>query len=443
MDLPSSSPPPAAAPPTVELDAAVAAAEHRYAAQRPKSKRLAAEASRWLPGGNTRSVLDFAPFPFRVATTEGPYIVDVDGHRYLDLLGNYTAGLLGHLPEESRRVFKEVAETGLSIGGVGPAEADAARLITQRFASIEQVRITNSGTEANLMAIATAIHHTGRSKVVVCRGAYHGGLLYFGDSGAPLVVPHDWLHIDFNDATSVAQAFAAHASDIACVMVEPMLGAAGCLPPEPGFLESLRNMCTEHGALLVFDEVMTSRLATGGAQQLLGVSPDMTTLGKYIAGGFSFGAFGGGRSIMAAYDGAAGGELSHGGTFNNNPLTIAGINATLGFALTDELLDRLNRLGERLRHSLMDVFAGSVPMSATGMGSLLNIHGSPVPPTTVYQANAGDDRWKALLFFHLLEAGFYIARRGFVSLSADVTDQHVAEVPTAVARWASSPLRVD
>jgi len=422
------------------LDDAVAHAHRRYAARRTRSRELADEARRWLPGGNTRSVLDFAPFPFRVAAVDGPYLVDVDGHRYLDLLGNYTAGLLGHRPAETERVLKEAAETGVSVGAMTSVETDAARLICERYASIEQVRITNSGTEANLMAISTMRHHTGRSKVIACRGAYHGGLLYFGDGGAGLLAPYDWVLADFNDTASVEDVFAAHGASIAGVIVEPMLGAAGCIPPEPGFLETVRRLCSANSSLLVFDEVMTSRLALGGAQELLDVVPDMTTLGKYVAGGFNFGAFGGNAEIMGAYDPSRGGALSHSGTFNNNPLTIAGVAATLGFTLTEELLARVNGLGDRLRRRLSEIFASvDVPLSVTGLGSMMNIHGTERTPRTVDDVAVGDDRWKALLFFHLLEAGFYIARRGFISLSADIAEAHVDAFADAVAAWAAEP----
>ncbi len=424
------------------LAAAVAAAEARYRTRRPRSAALAAEAAAWLPGGNTRSVLHFDPFPFRLAGAEGAEVVDVDGHRYVDLLGNYSAGLLGHHPEEIGQVLAQVAASGLGPGVVAPVEAEAARLVCERFASIDRVRFTNSGTEANLMAIATAQHHTGRRKVVVCRSAYHGGVLYFGVDGEPLLVPHPWLVAEFNDADSFRRFFASDGDEIACVLIEPMMGAAGCIPPQPGFLQTLRELCDAAGALLIFDEVMASRLDRGGAQGRFGVTSDMTTLGKYMAGGFNFGAFGGSKEVMAAFDPGTGGMLSHGGTFNNNPLTMAGVVATLGAALRDHELDQLNERGDRLRHQLGDVLGGSnLPLSVSGLGSLLAIHATPVPPLSPPVLGEAARTWQRLLFFHLLEAGYYVAPRGFIALRFDVRENQLDGFVAAVAGFAADPFR--
>ena len=331
-------------PPGTDLDVAVEAARRRYADRRPESARLAAAAREFLPGGNTRSVLDFEPFPFRVVSAEGGLLTDVDGHTYVDLLGNYTAGLLGHRPEAVRRAVITALDAGLSIGATHPAELELARLVCERFPSIDQFRFTNSGTEANLYAIATSLHATGRPGVLVFHGGYHGGVLYFGPTGRPLNVPHKWVFADYNDTESVRRAFAAHPDDIGCALVEPMIGASGCIPGEPDFLAELSAQCDAYGAQLIFDEVMTSRLSPGGAQEVLGITPDMTTLGKYIAGGLTIGAFGGRRELMAAFDPAAGGGLTQGGTFNNNnTVSMAAGVAALTEVLTPELMAR--RLG--------------------------------------------------------------------------------------------------
>lgn len=414
---------------------AVKDARRRYEAAHPRSRALAAEAAAVLPGGNTRSVLDFAPYPFRVASAHGAYIEDVDGHRYVDLLGNYSAGLLGHDPAPVRDAVTEVLESGWSLGAVHEREARFAQLVVSRFPSVEQVRFTNSGTEANLMAIATALHVTGRSKVVVCNGGYHGGVLYFGPTGAPLLVPHDWVRIDFNDALAVTEAFARHGEEIGCVLVEPMLGASGCIPAHPAFLEALRTATHESGAILIFDEVMTSRLARGGAQEMLGITPDMTTLGKYLAGGLGFGAFGGRKDVMAAFS-SDGGSLTHGGTFNNNAFTMTAGVAAMEHVATPGRLTALNARGDQLRARLNEVFAAAaVPMSVTGWGSLMTVHavaGRVRSPTDLTRA---DDSSKELFFLEMLEAGFYLARRGYIALSLDITDDHAGEFVAAVADW--------
>jgi len=373
-----------------------------------------------MPGGNTRSVLHFDPFPFRVATAGGPHLTDIDGHTYVDLLGNYTAGLLGHSPAPIQRAVSAALETGFAIGATHTVEIEAAQLVAERFPSIEMVRFTNSGTEANLMAIGTACHHTGRQRVVVFEHGYHGGVLSFHESSGPLNAPYEWLILPYNDRQAVATAFADDGPEIACVLMEPMLGSGGCLPATPDFLADIRELCTASGALLIFDEVMTSRLSPGGAQQLMNVLPDMTTLGKYLAGGLTFGAFGGRADVLAAFDPEAGGALTQAGTFNNNILSMTAVVATLSEVLTPELLASVNERGTRLREALNGAFAASAPsFQATGIGSLLTIHAPDV---------------ELELFFHeLLDRGWYLARRGFIALSALITDDLVDDFVETVA----------
>ena len=420
------------------LGAAIGAAHRRYIDANPTSESWAARAVEVLPGGNTRSVLHFEPFPFRVATAEGRHLVDVDGHPYIDLLGNYTAGLLGHSPEPVRSAAHAAIDGGWALGAVHPNEVRLAELIVSRFASIEQVRFTNSGTEANLMALALAIHHTGRSKVLVFDGGYHGGVLTFG-AARDVNVPHEWIISVYNDVAAVDAAFVEHGESIAAVLVEPLQGSAGCIPGDPLFLARLRRLCDASGSLLIFDEVMTSRLAPGGAQETLGISPDLTTLGKYLAGGFTFGAFGGRGEIMAAFDSSTGGRLGHAGTFNNNVVSMAAGVATLTEVLTPEVLETTNARGERLRSELNALFGRhGVPMCVTGSGSLMNVHGTPGPVTSVADLATSDDRWKELLFFDALDAGFYLARRGFIALSIEITDDDIDAFVAFVDQWASA-----
>ena len=417
------------------LDEAIVAARAAYARDRPRSADLATRADAVLPGGNTRSVLHFEPFPFRVASAAGKYLVDVDDHRYVDLLGNYTAGLLGHSPGPVRAAVHAAIDNGWTLGAVHPNEVRFAELIVARFPSIDQVRFTNSGTEANLMALALALHHTQRRKVLVFEGGYHGGVITFAGH-RDVNVPHEWVIARYNDIDAVGQLFDEH--DFAAVLVEPLQGSAGCIPADPEFLRSLRRDCDRTGALLVFDEVMTSRLSPGGAQALHDVMPDLTTLGKYLAGGFSFGAFGGRRQLMAAFDPSVGGQLGHAGTFNNNVVSMAAGIATLTEVLTPEILAATNALGDQLRAGLNATFeAHGLPMSATGRGSLMNIHGTAGPVVSVDDLRDCDDGWKELLFLDALDAGFFIARRGFIALSIEITDADVSSFISFVDRWAS------
>ena len=413
------------------FDAALDRAKARYAAQRPKSNELFERAAVVMPGGSTRSVLDFQPFPFRIASATGSRITDIDGHEYIDLLGDYSAGLLGHDPGPVEAAVIATLDRGWSFGGVHTDEVRFAEAVVDRFPSIEQVRFTNSGTEANLMAIQLARHHTGRDRVVVCDFAYHGGLLYFGHGGEALLAPFDFARLRFNDLDDVGRVVDDSA---AAVLVEPMMGAAGCIPATLEFLRALRSRCDETGALLIFDEVMTSRMSTGGVQARTGVTPDLTTLGKYLAGGMTFGAFGGRADVMGAFDPARGGGLTHGGTFNNNVVTMAAGAAALGELLTADVLDALFDRGESLQTRLTEVFAASpLPLCVSGMGSLMTIHAVDGPVSSPHDLADADPMLKELLFHELLERGIYLAPRGYMALSVAIGDDDCDRLVAAVA----------
>lgn len=437
----------------MDLDTAVAAARSGFVAAHPVSAAWSDRARRVLPGGNTRSVLQVDPFPIRVDRAAGKHLWDLDGHRYVDLLGNYTAGLLGHSPEPVLAAARGALDSGWSLGAVHENEVRLAELVVDRFPSIDQVRFTNSGTEANLMTLAVATHHTGRHKIIVFRNGYHGGVITFGNDTNPVNVPHDWVLCDFNDLDSVRAAFTEHANTehagrhngqhgntVAAVLVEPMQGSGGCIPGDVDFLTGLRELCDEHGSLLIFDEVMTSRFSPGGAQQLFDVVPDMTTLGKYLAGGFSFGAFGGRADIMANFDPAAGGTLGHAGTFNNNVISMAAGVAVLDEILSPEVLDEVHVRGDSLRDRLNAMFASKdLPMCASGVGSLLTIHGTTGPVQSAADLADVDDRLKELFYFHCLAGGYYLARRGFIALSIEITDDDIDAFMNVVDRFQPSP----
>ena len=412
---------------TVDLSREITDAHQRYAAAHPMSAQEHARALAVLPGGNTRSVLHFAPFPFRVARTSGAELVDVDGLHYVDFCGNYTAGLLGHSPSAVRAAVIEVLEKGWAIGATHPLEIDVAERICARFRTIAQVRFTNSGTEANLMAIGLALHHTGRRTVGVFDHGYHGGVLSFADTGGPqhpLNVPHHF-HVSPFDSLEALDALFSE-PDLGCVVVELVQGSGGCRPISAEVIGEIRRRCTETGALLIVDEVMTSRLSPGGAQEIYGVDADLTTLGKYLGGGMSFGAFGGRADIMADFDPAHGGTLTQAGTFNNNVVSMAAARATLDAELDDSRLRATNERGDRLRASLGSAFAeAGIPVWVTGLGSMLCIRSE-------------DDRLVELFFHGALAEGLYLARRGFMALSFEITDEHCARLVAFAQRWASS-----
>lgn len=415
-----------------DVDSALAQARERYVLQRPVGARMHAEARQVMPGGNTRTVLYHPPFPLRMARGEAQRVVDVDGHEYVDLLGEYTAGLYGHSQQPILDAVRAALDDGISLAGHNVYESQLARVLVDRFPAFELVRFTNSGTEANLMAISLARVVTGRPGIAVMRSGYHGGLLYFGGGGSPVNAPYDAIVLDYNDVAGARAAIREHADHLAAVVVEPVLGSGGVIPATREFLHALREESQAHGVLLILDEVMTSRLSPQGAAPLFDVTPDLLTVGKYLGGGLSFGAFGGRADLMSRFDPSQPGALPHAGTFNNNVLSMAAGLAGLTQVLDDDRLDALNARGDRLREALQSVMAPH-GWTATGMGSMVGFHPVPGPVDSPADIAAADDRRRELLFLDLLERGWYVAPRGFIALSIEVTDADIDGFVAAVA----------
>ena len=414
------------------LDTELTQARERYIAQRPIGAAMHAEAREVMPGGNTRTVLYHPPFPMRISRGHAQRVIDVDGHEYVDMLGEYTAGLYGHSQKVILDAVRAALDNGISLAGHNVYEARLAREIVDRFPALELVRFTNSGTEANLMAIALARVVTGRPGIAVMRGGYHGGLLYFGGGGSPVNAPYEAIVLDYNDVEGARASIREHADRLAAVVVEPVLGSGGVIPATREFLQALQEEARAHGVLLILDEVMTSRLSPSGAAPLFGLTPDLLTLGKYLGGGLSFGAFGGRADLMGRFDPSQPGALPHAGTFNNNVLSMAAGLAGLTQVLDDARLEALNARGDRLRAELQRVMAPH-GWTATGMGSMVGFHPVPGPVSSPADIAGADDRRRELLFLDLLERGFYVAPRGFIALSIEVTDDDVDEFVAAVA----------
>ncbi len=414
------------------LDAALQDAQALYVARNPRSAEAFRRAEAVMPGGNTRSVLYYGPFPLAIARGEGCTLWDADGHAYLDLLGEFTAGLYGHSHPVIRKAIVDALDGGINLGGHNLFEAELARLVCERFASIERVRFTNSGTEANLMALALAKAFTGRERILVFEGGYHGGVLSFAGGPSPVNVPHDFVVGAFNDAAGARRLIEENAGRLAAVLVEPMLGAGGCIPAEPEFLSAIRAGTEAAGALMILDEVMTSRMSAGGQQAVLGLSPDLTTLGKYIGGGMSFGAFGGRDDVMALFDPRRPGALPHAGTFNNNVMTMSAGIAGLTVLFTPADADALRARGDALRARLNALCRNhGAAMQFTGLGSVMNVHFTDAAVRRPADALA-DGRLRDLFFFDMAEAGLYLARRGLIALMLPVGDAEVARVEAAV-----------
>ena len=405
----------------------------RYAEANPGSRAAFENACANMPGGNTRTVLFHEPFPLRMQRGLGARLWDIDGHEYIDFLGDFTAGLFGHSDPAIAEAMRRALAGGVALSGHNTLEARLAEGLCARFPSIDRIRFTNSGTEANLLALALAVAVTGRQRILVFEGAYHGSLLAFGRGGAVTNVPHDWIVGTYNDPAGVDALFGRHGPELAAVLVEPMLGSGGCVPGDPEFLRLLRRRTLECGALLVFDEVMTSRLAPGGLQCELGIQADLTTLGKYIGGGASFGAFGGRASLMSAFDPRRPDALAHAGTFNNNVLTMSAGLAALD-VLTPAAMCQLNARGDRLRSRLNDLAAG-LPMTFTGLGSLMTVHFTDQPVRTAADVAAADQGLSELFYFDLLNAGIYLARRGMSALFLPLGDAECDAMVAAVAEF--------
>jgi glutamate-1-semialdehyde 2,1-aminomutase len=417
-----------------EIDAALNEAKELYLARNALSLARYLEAITVMPGGNTRTVLHYAPFPLAMARAEGCRMWDADGHPYIDFLGEYTAGLYGHSHPVIRAAVDRALDNGISFGASNMTEARFARAVCERF-GLQRVRFTNSGTEANLLAMSVGRIFTRRKKVMVFNGGYHGAVFGFAGGGSPINVPFDYVVAPYND---IEQTRSLITDDLALIILEPMIGSGGCIPASTEFLQMLRQETTRVGALLILDEVMTSRLAPGGLQSVTGVKPDLTTLGKYIGGGMSFGAFGGRREIMDLFDPRRADALPHAGTFNNNVLTMSAGLAGLTEVYTPEAAVALNARGDALRDRLNALCrAADAPLQFTGLGSMLAVHTMRGPVTSPEVAAKADAKLKELFFFDMLAHGIWLARRGMMTLSLPIGDAECDALAGAVEEFLS------
>jgi glutamate-1-semialdehyde 2,1-aminomutase len=399
--------------------------EERYWSITAKSAAAAERAERVMPGGDTRSVQQYRPYSLTIVRGEGPFLFDTDGNRYIDLLGNYTSLVHGNAYPPIIGAIHDAVGQGTAWPARSLAQVELAELLAQRVRSIEQVRFCNSGTEAGMLAAHVARRMTGRKLILMARHGYHGSYddLEVGLAGQE---GERTMLADFGDAHAFEALLAERGKEIAAVFLEPVLGSAGIVIPPPGFLSRVREATRRAGTLLVIDEVITLRLAAGGAQQLFDVQPDLTMMGKIIGGGLPVGAIGGSESIMSCLDPRNRGALWHSGTFNGNPLTCAAGVVSVR-ELTQERIDTMDRLGERLAKELKRAaMAVELPFSVRRIGSLMNVFflNEPPPPTI-----ARDDA-KLIAEFHLamLNHGLFLAPRGLIALSTVMTDELMNEI---------------
>lgn len=402
-----------------------------YTSRTPRSRGLFERASRSIPGGSTRTTVYAYPYPPYVASGSGLEITDVDGNVYRDFLGNYTSLIVGHAhPDVVAAVQRQVAR-GSAFAAPTEVEIELAEEIRRRTPSIEQLRFTSSGTEATMFAIRAARAHTGRPLIATFDHSYHGthDLVMAGTAGVPDVIGGLIVELPWGDPEGIERRLRGREADLAAIIVEPVQGAGGVRAPEPGFLEFLRSFVDRHGALLIFDEIISYRLAPGGAQEIYGVRPDLTTLGKIIAGGYALAAFGGRADLMAIFDARREGAVSHGGTFNGNPVAAAAGLATLRL-LTPDAYRRLDALGGRLRERLdEEIEERRLDVRVAVEGSLFQVFAGGGQTTFATGASRPPE-----LFLGMLLEGFAVAPRGMGSIPTVASERDVDELARAFGR---------
>jgi len=408
-----------------------------------RSAELFNEAQTLLPGGVDSPVRAFRAVggtPRFIARGKASRVWDVDGNEYIDYLGSWGPLIAGHAHPGVVAAVQDAATRGTSYGAPTEAEVQLARLVKGAFPSIELVRFVSSGTEATMTALRLARAFTHREKILKFDGGYHGhadGLLVQAGSGpltlgapdspgVPTAAAQQTLSVAYNDLAAVRTAFDAHPGEIAAVIVEPVAGNMGVIPPDPGFLEHLRGLTREHGALLVFDEVITGfRVALGGAQELFRVTPDLTCLGKIVGGGLPVGAYGGRRAIMEQI--APLGPVYQAGTLSGNPLAMAAGIATLQLLTESGVYAHLEKLSSRLADGLASVSRDAgIPTTINRVGSMLTCFFAEAPIVDYVSAKRADTRRYAAFFQAMLDRGIYLApsqfEAAFVSLAHTESD---------------------
>ncbi|HQW37330.1 MAG TPA: glutamate-1-semialdehyde 2,1-aminomutase [Usitatibacteraceae bacterium] len=401
-----------------------------------RSQQLFEASQRVIPGGVNSPVRAFravggTPVFFREG--KGAWLVDVDGNRYVDYVGSWGPAILGHAHPEVLAEIATAAARGLSFGAPTELELEIAELITRSLPSVEQVRLVSSGTEAVMSALRLARGFTGRSLIVKFEGCYHGhsdfllvkagsGALTFGNptsAGVPAELTSKTLVLDYNDPQQAEDAFRRYGADIAAVVLEPVAGNMNFVRPSQGFVETLRRLCTEDGAVLIFDEVMTGfRVGPQGAQGVFGIRPDLTTLGKVIGGGMPVGAFGGRRDIMAKL--APVGPVYQAGTLSGNPVAVTAGLATLRRVLAPGFFEALSATTESLATGLVrEAQRAGVAFSAASLGGMFGLFFRATPPTGFAEVMACDKEAFNRFFHAMLRRGVYLApsafEAGFVS----------------------------
>jgi glutamate-1-semialdehyde 2,1-aminomutase len=402
-----------------------------YLARTPRSRELFERATGSLPGGSTRTTVYTAPYPPYIESGDGLRITDVDGNVYRDCLGNYTSLILGHAHPAVVEAVEAQVRRGSVFAAPTETEIELAEEIRRRVPSIERLRFTSSGTEATMFAIRAARAFTGRALIAKFEGSYHGthDAVMAGTTGVPDAMSGLVIELPWGDPDRVERALRGRERDLAAIIIEPVQGAGGIRAAGVDFLDFLRSLTERLGALLILDEIISFRVAPGGAQERFGVRPDLTTLGKIIGGGYPLAAFGGRADVMEIFDARRPGAVSHGGTFNGSVVAATAGLTTLR-ELTPEAYARLDRLGERLRAGVAaTIERDGLDARVAAVGSLVQVWaggGVSAVATGVTGAPA--------LFLGLLLEGFYLAPRGMGAIPTIATEGDVDDLAAAIGR---------
>jgi glutamate-1-semialdehyde 2,1-aminomutase len=425
-----------------------------------RSQELFERAKRVIPGGVNSPVRAFRAVggnPLFMERGEGAWFFDSDGNRYLDCIGSWGPLLFGHSHPRIRAAIERQLEKGTTFGAPTELEVEMAEAICRAVPSVEKVRLVSSGTEATMSAIRVARGFTGRHRILKFEGNYHGhgdsllakagsGVATLGlpdSAGVPPNLTADTLTLPYNDLAAVEALFGAQGSEIACVILEPVVGNAGCIPPGPGYLEGLREITRRHGAVLIFDEVMTGfRLARGGAQERFGVTPDMTTMGKVIGGGLPVGAYGGRADIIDSV--APVGPVYQAGTLSGNPLAVcAGLEVLRMIEEDPGVYGRLDRRGAQIAEGLRDAARqAGVAVTVNQVGSMLTLFFTSAPVSDYASAKASNTAQFAAFFRAMLERGVYLPPSQFeAAFLSDAMSDGDAETLLAAARESLAALK--
>lgn len=399
-----------------------------------------------MPGGDTRAASYYTPYPAYMTRGEGCFLYDYDENQYIDFLNNYTSLIHGHAHPATVGAIQEQAARGTVLGSAAEVTVEHAEMLCNRVPSFDSVRYCNSGTEATLLAMRAARAFTGRDIIIKMDGGYHGSHDYvqlnmqpdtteeglprpkLSSRGVPAATLEGMLVAPFNDLDALRDMLRARSDEIAGIILEPALGAGGGVEPEPGYLQGVRQLADEFDVILIFDEIMTFRQDVGGFQATIGVTPDLTSIAKFIGGGLPLAAFGGRKEIMAPFDPTHHMTIPHNGTFNGNNITMAAGLATMKEYEADQVA-RVNELGQRLRNGLNAVFqAAGVGIRAVGSGSIIRIHWSDGKIRDARDAVAAQQRAQdlpGLLHLEMMNRGIFSAPRCQYAISTPMSEKEV------------------